>query len=139
MNTEKQEYLNNRREVLIENMVFDGFAEPEIELDKFYEMLNAVVEDTKKLAKPDSVIKVGISESKPFLDSPAFVVYSTRWETEDEYKERKKEEEKRKNALTNKDKNSIKKLKELIEKYPDFAELAVEEFKKEGEINSLDI
>lgn len=135
----EENYLNNRREVLIENMVFDGFEKAEIDIAEFYDMLEEVIEKTKNEAKPDPIIKVGISESKPFLDSPAFVVYSTRWETEDEYKERKKVEEKRKNGLTNKDKNSIKKLKELIEKYPDFAELAVEELKKEGEINSLDI
>lgn len=69
-------------------MVFEGFDKPEIDLDEFYKMLNAVIEETKKQAKEDPVIKIGISENEPFNDSPTFVVYSTRWETEDEYSER---------------------------------------------------
>ena len=124
----KQDYLKNRREVLIENVVFEGFDKPEIDLDEFYKMLNAVIEETKKQAKEDPVIKIGISENEPFNDSPTFVVYSTRWETEDEYSERINKTDLK--TLKKKDRDSIERMKNLIGKYPDFAIMITDDLKR---------
>jgi len=128
MDTKQQEYLKNRREVLIENVVFEGFDKPEIDLDEFYKMLNAVIEETKKQAKEDPVIKIGISENEPFNDSPTFVVYSTRWETEDEYSERINKTDLK--TLKKKDRDSIERMKNLIDKYPDFAIMITDDLKR---------
>ena len=128
MDTKQQEYLKNRREVLIENVVFEGFDKPEIDLDEFYKMLNAVIEETKKQAKEDPVIKIGISENEPFNDSPTFVVYSTRWETEDEYSERINKTDLK--TLKKKDRDSIERMKNLIGKYPDFAIMITDDLKR---------
>lgn len=128
MDTKQQEYLKNRREVLIENVVFEGFDKPEIDLDEFYKMLNAVIEETKKQAKEDLVIKIGISENEPFNDTPTFVVYSTRWETEDEYSERINKTDLK--TLKKKDRDSIERMKNLIGKYPDFAIMITDDLKR---------
>ena len=128
MDTKQQEYLKNRREVLIENVVFEGFDKPEIDLDEFYKMLNAVIEETKKQAKEDPLIKIGISENEPFNDSPTFVVYSTRWETEDEYSERINKTDLK--TLKKKDRDSIERMKNLIGKYPDFAIMITDDLKR---------
>ena len=128
MDTKQQEYLKNRREVLIENVVFEGFDKPEIDIDEFYKMLNAVIEETKKQAKEDPVIKIGISENEPFNDTPTFVVYSTRWETEDEYSERINKTDLKK--LKKKDRDSIERMKNLIDKYPDFAIMITDDLKR---------
>ena len=128
MDTKQQEYLKNRREVLIENVVFEGFDKPEIDLDEFYKMLNAVIEETKKQAKEDPVIKIGISENEPFNDTPTFVVYSTRWETEDEYSERINKTDLK--TLKKKDRDSIERMKNLIDKYPDFAIMITDDLKR---------
>ena len=128
MDTKQQEYLKNRREVLIENVVFEGFDKPEIDLDEFYKMLNAVIEETKKQAKEDPLIKIGISENEPFNDSPTFVVYSTRWETEDEYSERINKTDLK--TLKKKDRDSIERMKNLIDKYPDFAIMITDDLKR---------